>query len=416
MLRNPILHGERVRNAKKNVRNNGTGKYKAVPADPKELLVRPVPHLAFFTKEEHEELLSHLSLRSAKDPRTKPNAQHPRRGVPNKQTRWPGQHIRCGICGSLLYWGGNCSRKAKEKGLTCSAALRYECWNSVYTSESDIKQRLLPAILNAIEAMPEFDDTLLAHVKMALDQANISQSHLLQKLTRDLASIEPQIINTTNSLAAIGSSEALVAKLKDLELRRGELRQELALARKEIPSKISLPSMATIKTLAREVLTNANLADRERHRVLSRLVPEIAVYPFVRLGLRTPVLRAKLTIDVSGLGDPDLHPLVDLSPLRKVIWADLVEQPQVVRHLDEIMERLGRKEKTRDIAAAVGVELPIVHQAKELRRLMDESGQNDPYVAVTRPDGLSRIARHKHPRYKAPTSPTNLSDNGETAA
>ncbi len=94
---------------------------------------------------------------------------------------------------------------------------------------------------------------------------------------------------------------------------------------------------------------------------------------------------------------------------------DLFEQPQVVRHLDEIMERLGRKEKTRDIAAAVGVKLPIIHEAKKLRRLLDESGQTDPYVAVTSPDGLVKIARHKHPRYKAPTSPKDLSGGAETA-
>jgi DNA invertase Pin-like site-specific DNA recombinase len=415
-LRNPILHGERVRNAKKNVRINATGKYKAVPADPRELLVRPVPHLAFFTKDEHSELLHRLDQRSAKNPLTRADSHHPRKNVPNKQTHWPGQHSRCGICGSLLYWGGFCKKSTMERALTCSATLDYKCWNSVYVSETDIRQRLLPAILSAIEAMPEFDETVLAEVKMALDQANASQCQLLRKLTRELASIEQQITNTTNALVAIGSSESLVAKLKELEFRRGELRRDLASAKKEIPSTITLPSMELIKGLAREALTDVTLDDRAVHRILSQLVPEIAVYPFLLLGRKVPVLRAKLTIDVSGLGTPDLHPLVDLSALRQVIWVNLFEQPQVVRHLDEIMERLGRKEKTRDIAAAVGVKLPIIHEAKKLRRLMDESGRTDPYVAVTSPDGLAKISRHKHPRYKAPTAPTDLSSGEETTA
>lgn len=415
MLRNPILHGERVRNVRKNVRINSTGKYKPILADPKDLLVREVPHLAYFTKEEHEELLRILDRRSAKNPLTRPDSRHPRQNVPNKQTHWPGQHCRCGICGSLLYWGGFCKKSTKERALTCSATLDYECWNGVYVSETDIRQRLLPAILIAIEAMPEFDDTLRAEVKMALDQANVSQNQQLQKLTRELTSIEQQVTNTTNALAAIGSSESLIAKLKDLELRRGELRRDLASAKKELPSTITLPSMELIKGLAREALTDVALGDRAVHRILSQLVPEIAVYPFLLLGRKSPVLRAKLTIDVSGLGAPDLHPLIDLAPLQKEIWVDLFEQPQVVRHLDEIMERLGRKEKTRDIAAAVGVKLPIIHEAKKLRRLLDESGQTDPYVAVTSPDGLVKIARHKHPRYKAPTSPKDLSGGAETA-
>lgn len=30
-----------------------------------------------------------------------------RRGVPKLRTIWPGQHLRCGICNRIFYWGGH---------------------------------------------------------------------------------------------------------------------------------------------------------------------------------------------------------------------------------------------------------------------------------------------------------------------
>lgn len=104
---NPILKGIRERNNKATIRRNDTGRHVAVPAPAEDLLQRDCPHLAFFPAARYDRLIKDLTARNDKFTRGRKDGIDRRKGVPKKRTVWPGQHLCCGICNRLFYWGGH---------------------------------------------------------------------------------------------------------------------------------------------------------------------------------------------------------------------------------------------------------------------------------------------------------------------
>ena len=114
---NPILKGERHRNKKK-VRRKQNGRPKCVDAPPEELLIRRVPHLAFVEPERWDHLIRQLDERNKKYQRSAERKNDPRADIPKRETRWPGQHLRCGVCGRLYVHGG----QGKKERMMCNGA------------------------------------------------------------------------------------------------------------------------------------------------------------------------------------------------------------------------------------------------------------------------------------------------------
>src|SRR5262249_28582832 len=101
---NPILKGVRVRNDKISRRVNKTGRRRTVKARPGERLERHCPHLAFLDPRRYDRVLRLLDQRNARHRRKGTNGLDSRKNVPKKRTVWPGQHLRCGVCGRFHYW------------------------------------------------------------------------------------------------------------------------------------------------------------------------------------------------------------------------------------------------------------------------------------------------------------------------
>lgn len=137
---NPILKGVRIRNRVKSKRTNKDGKYRAVKADPGELLTRQCPHLAFFDAEYYDRVVGKVKRRNAGYRAGKAEGHHPGKGRPKKRTVWPGQHIYCGICGRLLRYGGH----GQNHHLLCRGAYEYRCWNAVTVDGPLAAERIQP--------------------------------------------------------------------------------------------------------------------------------------------------------------------------------------------------------------------------------------------------------------------------------
>ena len=137
---NPILKGERERNNKM-VRRKYNGRPECINAPAEELLIRKVPHLAFFEPDRWDRLIRMLDERNKKYRRSPERKNDPRAGTPKKQTRWPGQHLRCGVCGRLYVHGGH----GKKERMMCNGAREYTCL--LYTSPSprDKRQSRMPS-------------------------------------------------------------------------------------------------------------------------------------------------------------------------------------------------------------------------------------------------------------------------------
>ena len=124
---NPLLMGVRIRNRKMSKRVNKTGKRKSVDAPKEDLLTREVPHLAFIEPERYMRVVEMVRKRNVKYRSTKDGRPDERKSRARLDTRWPGCHLRCGICGRKFVFNGH----GRKDRLACSGAADYRCWNAV---------------------------------------------------------------------------------------------------------------------------------------------------------------------------------------------------------------------------------------------------------------------------------------------
>jgi site-specific DNA recombinase len=153
VTRNQILKGTRVRNRKISKRVNRTGRRKSINAPPEELLERHCPHLAFIEPARYDRVIRMITERNAIYKRHEVNGRDPRKDVPKKRSRWPGQHINCGVCGRMYVFGGH----GQTDRLMCSGAREHKCWNGITVDGPLAAERVSAAILAQIETLQEFD-------------------------------------------------------------------------------------------------------------------------------------------------------------------------------------------------------------------------------------------------------------------
>ena len=159
LVHNPILKGFRRRKERKSKRVNKTGRRRSVKTEPEERLLRHAPHLQFIDPVRYDRLILKLAARHAGCARgRKAGAADCRAGVPKKHTVWPGQHVVCGLCGSLYVWGGH----GQARHLMCAGARAYACWNGATFVGHQAGPRFVAAVLEFAESLPGFDNTFLA--------------------------------------------------------------------------------------------------------------------------------------------------------------------------------------------------------------------------------------------------------------
>ncbi len=155
---NVLLKGYRFRNKRKTKRINETGRYKSEKADPKDLLLRRVPHLAFFEETYYDRVIAKVDARNAKFRRNANGAPDPCRDRPKKKTRFPGQTVYCGICGRLYVFGGH----GQRDHLMCEGAREYQCWNGISFDGRVAAQRISEAALAELRQLANFDSVFLS--------------------------------------------------------------------------------------------------------------------------------------------------------------------------------------------------------------------------------------------------------------
>ncbi len=126
VTRNPLLKGLPARGIKHTIKHNETGRRVSVlnPAGPK---FKECPHLAHVDPMLWDEVNALLDITNRGRGRKPVNGSDPRAGVSIKRTVFPGQHLRCGVCNRLYYWGGH----GQKDHMMCSGCRDYRCWNGV---------------------------------------------------------------------------------------------------------------------------------------------------------------------------------------------------------------------------------------------------------------------------------------------
>lgn len=392
-----LLKGERIRNRLISKRVNKTGRHRSIKAPAKILRVRKCPDLAFFDAAYYDHVIRVLDARNAKYRRAKGGELDVRTGVPRSRTEWPGQQICCGVCGRQLYW----TRCGEAKGLLCSGAQAYTCWNSLLLSGERCVSMITAAVIQEIRSIPNFDAVLATAIAQQISTGPDEGIKRHKDLERSLRTAESGLTNVMRAIEAAPTSAALIQRLNELEAEVAERKYELQSSLK-VPATNSVPPTLQELTILVDGLFSSLLTDDpEAGRILRRLIPSMYVLPYQCCDGKSIEARVHLTINLAAILGP--LPGDELAPeiITRQLIVDLFDLPQRVKFLGPVME-LTPQLKEREIAARLGIKQPAVQYAKKLFRVMQELGLDDPYVRLNEPPtkGKTRMRRHRHPRYE----------------
>ena len=151
-LRSKLLSGTRSHRDFLHKQIFKTGKFKRTK--------NPEPERKYYVELAHMSLDEQQTLwkvMDARNPKKNKEASHPRKGIARGDTLWPGNHITCGVCEECLYWNS-------PKLLKCRNTLAgrsTKCWNQVLVNAEQVRLKLLPKILEALSACPDYLNSLI---------------------------------------------------------------------------------------------------------------------------------------------------------------------------------------------------------------------------------------------------------------
>ncbi len=398
--RDPLLKGQRVRNRVVTKRVNSTGRRRSVRQGPEGWIIRECPHLQMIDPERFDRVGRMLEKRNAKHSRTQSGSGDPRAHVPRKRTLWPGQHLKCGVCGRTLGHFGTKERPT----LVCCGADEYQCWNSVCLNAKVAGEKLSAAIIAAVADLPEFDAELLARVEAQADYAFGERGAALAAARRAVESQQRRVDNLAEAIAESGGSAVLLEHLRTAEDRCRELTDEVLRLERLGAERTPAPSIDLVRAAAMESIAGMSIGSQEFGRIMHDLAPNITVFPVRSVDGGRIHFRAVVQLDANCFADNlDEIPSAQ-DALRLELVVDLFDPPQPMAVLSSAVAMLcsdGNKMKQRDAAAALGTSQPAVQRALKIHVLMQELGLTSPWRQVTAPpEDDSKLRRYRHNRYR----------------
>ena len=371
---NPLLKGERHRNKRMAIRVNKTGRPKLVEAPPEELLIRKVPHLAFVEPDRWDRLIRQLDKRNKKYSRSKESKNHPRSGIPKRRTRWPGQHLRCGVCGRFFVHGGH----GKKARMMCNGAREYACWNALTVNATQVAEAVAGDIRELVRAIPSFDEDWAREYETQRTQLQVSKDAELGLVTDQLRKEDKELENLIGALASLGQSPSVLERIKSSESNIQLLKDRRQKLEQSSRQTVALPSMEEIIAVADESFKDLAVECEEFGRLMKLVVTEFYVLPYqLADGGRIQAKIAFKACLAPLLGHSDL----DLLQFDRIV--DLLKEPKRLRFLGPVVERVNAGEKHAAIAEELGIFKSEVGYAMVLHRRMEALGITDPWVAVT---------------------------------
>jgi len=393
---NWLLKGVRFCNKRKS-RRGGDGKYRSVKADPEELRTRRVPGLAFFEEAYYDRVVAKADARNSRYRRRGKNGRDPRRNVSRRRTRWPGQHLVCGICGRILVFGAH----GQKDQLVCRGALNHECWNVVSCDSKRAATAIAGAVLEEIEVWPDYDAELIAKVREEMENHEAAQSQALAELRRREEKLMRQERNVRHSLREFGPTPLVQSEISALEQEMAELRAETAKLEQQQPPPAALPDLEELRQLARDQIRVLAMESIEFGHLMRQLLPQIECFPYESIDGGIPVLRASVRINLTGLLPDRIEAdsYKELGSLSRSRLVDLFKSPQRIGLREKIMKQIDTQ-KQRDLAQSLGIKQAVISRAKKLTQRMEELGRSDPFVPIRQPiERGKKYRRQNHLRF-----------------
>lgn len=393
VTRNPILKGLATRGRKRSVKHHESGRRRPVcnPEGPK---TRDFPHLAHIEPATWDRVNALMTERNAGLGRKPRRGRDPRAGVSRKSTLWPGQHVVCGVCGRIFYWGGH----GANGQLMCSGARDYKCWVGASFNGADAAKKISAALLRAVESLPGFDEELKAKLETEAALQSTARLGELKALEADASHVRRVIDNLAKSIGEMGGSKTLQEKLSEAEQKQALLERRRHQLSRVDTAPVLLPPLEVVKANARTILGSEDFADDQFRRTMRQLLPKIEIFPCRLLDGGAVRLRAISTIQLVPLA-PDHRRALELLPAQ-VITIDLFDSVQRAAYGARVvaMRQSGRTEKA--VADALGLTITAAQRAKTLHARARAEGRTDAYVYIKEPPlDCRKKARHLNESY-----------------
>ena len=391
---NPILKGERIRNRMVAVRVNKTGRSRSQKAPAGHQLSRIVPHLAFIDAERYDRVIRLLTARNSKYKRSESVKNDPRAGIPKRHTRFPGQHIRCGVCGRLYLFGGH----GKTERLMCKGVRSRQCWNAMTISGPEVAEAVAAQVKAEIERLKGFDAAWLQKYEEQYAKLAARANSEVSDLEKQLADEKRKLGNQHAALEKLGVSDSIVGRISELDRHVAELTIKLDECRRTGDAITELPAIEAIKEAAASAFSNLAIDSVEFGMWMRKIVDEFYVLPY-RLadgGKVQPRLIYRLSLAPLVSGEQ-----VELPILQFDRQVDLFKEPQRAIILDDVVSMVREKMKHADIAEKLGCFKTEVSNAMVLHRKMLAMGLQSPWKAVTSAKQVEDCyATVRHPLFK----------------
>lgn len=377
-VRNPILKGLREHNRRTSVRVNRTGRRRSILAHPELLMQRECPHLAFIEPGRYDRVMRMLRLRNEKFTAGVANANGDRRrpGRTRKDSIWPSQHVRCGICGRKFVLGGH----GRKDRMMCDGVRSYDCWNAMTVDRSELAQAVAAQVFKETETLPEFDSELVRRIHAEADEWLVRQSSDLRQNQTESARLQREIENLANAIAEGLASPAVLTRLASAELALQLLSDAICKANENAPKPILIPTADKIRSLVHDCFSGLSIGDREYGRIMREMVTDFYVLPYRLIdgGLISP--RCVFTLNISGLNGVQIPAELEAPRIRASV--DLTRLPQRVIFREQVCQLRKSGVTERAVAERLGITHTAAQRAAKLDREMTRLGLTDPWVPV----------------------------------
>ena len=161
----------------------------------------------------------------------------------------------------------------------CSGMRDHKCWNGASFNGETGAKKMLAALLQAIESLPNFDAALKAQLETAAAESDSTREAQLKDVSVKLANTKKSIDNFTDAIGHMGTSLALTDKLATAEQEKAKLERQLQKLSIVRTRPMELPSIEYVKSVARELLGTPDYSDDRFRRTMRLLLPRIELFP-----------------------------------------------------------------------------------------------------------------------------------------
>jgi site-specific DNA recombinase len=392
---NSLLKGLRIQNKRVSERNNRTGRRKSVAADDDEIQEREVPHLAFIEPTRYDRIIRKVKQRNARYVNGIAKATNSLTGRTRRDTRWPAQHLRCGICGRNFVLGGH----GRKERMMCDGARRYQCWNAMTIDRPDLAMAISDRVRREIVELPEFDANWEEQLRIEASSLSCSKATKLEQLQKDRDKKIREVENLAKAIANGSSSETLFRLLSETESRVRLLTDACQETESQMQEQIVIPTADQIREICDSTFLNLAVESREFGDVMREVVSDLFVLPYRLIDGGHIEPRCGFTLNVSCLDEIQIPD--DVSHLQISCRVDLTKSPQRVEFRSRVTNLRKNGMGYRNIAAELGITMPAAQNAAKLQGLMDSLAITDPWVPVrTEADAIVYFKRLKNPRHQ----------------